>query len=63
MHASLASHGHQLEGQNAILVQSHHAQEEDDMSAIKTAEKKTWDFVHNRADAAQWTPGLREILE
>lgn len=24
---------------------------------------KTWDFVHNLAQGADWTPGLREIFE
>ena len=24
---------------------------------------KDWNFVHNLASAAQWTPGLREIFE
>ena len=24
---------------------------------------KQWDFVHNLADEAKWTPGLREIFE
>jgi hypothetical protein len=24
---------------------------------------KTWDFVHNLAKDAKWTPGLREIFE
>lgn len=24
---------------------------------------KTWDFVHNLASEAKWTPGLREIFE
>ena len=33
------------------------------MGEVKTAEKKAWDFVHNRADGATWTPGLREIFE
>jgi hypothetical protein len=25
--------------------------------------EKPWKFVHNSADEAQWTPGLREIFE
>ena len=25
--------------------------------------EKTWDFVHNLASDAKWTPGLREIFE
>ena len=33
------------------------------MSEVTTAEKKAWNFVHNRADDATWTPGLREIFE
>jgi hypothetical protein len=33
------------------------------MSGVKTESKKAWDFVHNRAEDAKWTPGLREIFE
>ncbi len=33
------------------------------MSDVKTESKKSWDFVHNRAEDATWTPGLREIFE
>jgi mannose-6-phosphate isomerase-like protein (cupin superfamily) len=33
------------------------------MSEVKTEHKKAWDFVHNRAEDASWTPGLREIFE
>jgi mannose-6-phosphate isomerase-like protein (cupin superfamily) len=33
------------------------------MSAVKTESKKPWDFVHNLAADAKWTPGLREIFE
>lgn len=27
------------------------------------ANRKAWDFVHNQAGEARWTPGLREIFE
>ncbi len=33
------------------------------MSETKTDSKKSWDFVHNRAEEAKWTQGLREIFE
>lgn len=33
------------------------------MSQVKTQSNKAWDFVHNRAEDAVWTPGLREIFE
>jgi mannose-6-phosphate isomerase-like protein (cupin superfamily) len=33
------------------------------MSDSKTASKQSWDFVHNLAQDAKWTPGLREIFE
>ena len=26
-------------------------------------ERKGWTFVHNTAEGAEWTPGLREIFE
>jgi uncharacterized protein YjlB len=29
----------------------------------ETMSGKTWDFVHNVASEAKWTPGLREIFE
>jgi uncharacterized protein YjlB len=29
----------------------------------ETMAAKTWDFVHNLASDANWTPGLREIFE
>jgi uncharacterized protein YjlB len=29
----------------------------------ETMAGKQWDFVHNQAKDAQWTPGLREIFE
>ncbi|MGI9332170.1 MAG: cupin domain-containing protein [Gammaproteobacteria bacterium] len=29
----------------------------------KLADKSHWDFVHNKAEEAHWTPGLREIFE
>lgn len=33
------------------------------MTESKPLSGKSWDFVHNRASEAQWTPGLREIFE
>lgn len=33
------------------------------MSESKPLSGKTWDFVHNLASDAKWTPGLREIFE
>ena len=33
------------------------------MSQSKPLSGKRWDFVHNLASAAKWTPGLREIFE
>jgi uncharacterized protein YjlB len=33
------------------------------MSDVKTQSKQAWDFVHNRAEDATWTAGLREIFE
>ena len=33
------------------------------MSDSKPISGKTWDFVHNQATEAKWTPGLREIFE
>jgi uncharacterized protein YjlB len=33
------------------------------MSDSKPLSGKTWDFVHNPAEGAKWTPGLREIFE
>ena len=33
------------------------------MTDSKPLSGKTWDFVHNLAVEAKWTPGLREIFE
>jgi len=33
------------------------------MTESKPLSGKAWDFVHNLASEAQWTPGLREIFE
>ena len=33
------------------------------MTESKPLSGKTWDFVHNAASEAKWTPGLREIFE
>ena len=33
------------------------------MTESKPLSGKTWDFVHNVASDAKWTPGLREIFE
>ena len=33
------------------------------MTESKPLSGKTWDFVHNLASEAKWTPGLREIFE
>lgn len=33
------------------------------MSQSKPLSGKQWDFVHNQASEAKWTPGLREIFE
>lgn len=33
------------------------------MSQSKPLSGKKWDFVHNEANKAEWTPGLREIFE
>ena len=33
------------------------------MSDSQPISGKTWDFVHNQATEAKWTPGLREIFE
>ena len=33
------------------------------MSEAKAENQKDWSFVHNCAQDAQWTPGLREIFE
>jgi mannose-6-phosphate isomerase-like protein (cupin superfamily) len=33
------------------------------MTESKPLSGKAWDFVHNRAREATWTPGLREIFE
>jgi len=33
------------------------------MTESKPLSGKSWDFVHNLASEAQWTPGLREIFE
>jgi uncharacterized protein YjlB len=33
------------------------------MSQSKPLSGKQWDFVHNQASEARWTPGLREIFE
>lgn len=33
------------------------------MTESKPLSGKTWDFVHNVASEAKWTPGLREIFE
>lgn len=33
------------------------------MSQTHSVSGKTWDFVHNLAQDATWTPGLREIFE
>jgi uncharacterized protein YjlB len=33
------------------------------MSESKPSSGKRWDFVHNLASEAKWTPGLREIFE
>jgi uncharacterized protein YjlB len=36
---------------------------EDAMTESKPLSGKAWDFVHNLASEAKWTPGLREIFE
>jgi uncharacterized protein YjlB len=36
---------------------------EDAMTESKPLSGKTWDFVHDLASEATWTPGLREIFE
>ena len=33
------------------------------MTESKPLSGKSWDFVHNLASEAKWTPGLREIFE
>ncbi len=33
------------------------------MSQSKPLSGKRWNFVHNKASEAKWTPGLREIFE
>jgi quercetin dioxygenase-like cupin family protein len=33
------------------------------MAEWKPLSGKTWDFTHNEAAKAEWTPGLREIFE
>jgi len=33
------------------------------MTESKPLSGKAWDFVHNLASDAKWTPGLREIFE
>jgi mannose-6-phosphate isomerase-like protein (cupin superfamily) len=38
-------------------------QEEEPVTDSKPLSGKTWDFVHNLAAEAKWTPGLREIFE
>jgi uncharacterized protein YjlB len=42
---------------------SEREQEEERVTDSNPLSGKTWDFVHNLAAEAKWTPGLREIFE